>query len=618
MKMKLFTNAKIYTVEGEGWEQRPAEAMAVGDDGRIVAVGNEATVRAAAEAAQTDYGNDSAAEFSHAASAPAPSTAEFNRATNAAAEALSIETIDMHGRVILPGFIDAHVHAPGSALTELFEIYLYDTRVLDSTLKTIQDFVLQHPEKDAYFGTGFYISIFDGIKATPKQLLDEICADKPMILQSSDGHSMWLNTAALKKLSITENTPAPIGGNIQRADDGTPNGIMSDAFQLITLRAAYTPAQETEAMRLYQQKMLAWGFTAAMHISPHFADPHALEALVREGAWKMRVNLCALADPECSTEQTLGEAKEWERLFAGTDVKVTTVKFFMDGVVEGRTAYLKEPYAEPYTESYTEPCTDPYPCAKEKRHGWRGEPLWPVDKLAAQFADISAAGYQIHVHSIGDAATRDTLAALRLSRESRQARSCATERQESRDVLTHLQLVDPPEQDEMARLGIIASFQPFWHFKEPHWYEEIDKQFLGEERALAAYPAASLLKKGVRLTFSGDYPASPANDPFFAIDTAVTRNLAEGKPFGVADIVSPDDPVWLRNAQERISVKDAIEAYTINGAFQLFREHEIGSLTPGKYADFIVLDRDILEIDPTEIDRVNVLETWVGGEHCPV
>ncbi|MCL2492569.1 MAG: amidohydrolase family protein [Clostridiales bacterium] len=570
---KLFINAKIYTVEGEGWEQRPAEAMAVSDKGRILAVGTEAE----AHAAISDF-------------------------TGPAAESSPpFETIDLAGRAVLPGFVDTHVHAPGSAMTELFGIYLYDMRQLGGTLEAVRDFVRRHPERSAYFGTGFYISIFDGVAEAPKRLLDEICPDKPMVLESSDGHNIWLNTQALARVAITAETPAPRGGKIRIGADGEPDGILSDAYQLITLRAAFTPVQETEAMRLYQQKMLAWGFTAAMHISPQFADPCAMKTLMEKGVWKLRVNLCAQAMPEYPAAQTVEEAKEYERLFEGTGVKVTTVKFFMDGVVEGKTAYLKEPYAG------------------EERTGWRGEPLWSVDKLAARFAEISAAGYQLHVHTIGDAATRDVLAALRLARQQNMENLAGTSisaGSSPRDVLTHLQLVDLPEQDEMARLEVIAAFQPFWHFKEPYWYDEIEDKFLGERRALAAYPVASLLKKRVRLTFSGDYPASPVNDPFHAIDVAATRNLPTGEPFGVPDIASQDDPAWLRNAGERISVGDAIEAYTINGAFQLFRDQEIGSLAPGKYADFIVLDRDILQIDPIEIDRTNVLETWIGGERC--
>jgi len=178
--MKLFTNAKIYTVDGPGWEARPVSAMLVADDGRVAAVGSDEGIRAFAPAAA------------------------------------GTTTIDLGGRTVLPGFVDAHVHAPGSAFTEMFEIYLYGTRDREGTLRTIRDFVTAHPEREAYFGTGYYMSIFDGAEAPPRRWLDRICQDRPIVLQSSDGHSLWLNTKALEACGITRDTPAPVGGKIGR------------------------------------------------------------------------------------------------------------------------------------------------------------------------------------------------------------------------------------------------------------------------------------------------------------------------------------------------------------------------------------------------------------------
>jgi predicted amidohydrolase YtcJ len=422
-------------------------------------------------------------------------------------------------------------------------------------------------------------------------------------LESSDGHSLWLNTAALELCGITAETEAPIGGKIH-IDPGTggPSGILTDAHALVNRKPSYTFAQEVEAARLYQQKQLAWGHTAALHIAPHFGDPAAVAAVAAAGDWKMRVNMCALAEPDRAISETLEEARGYEEMFApyGDRFRTTSVKFFEDGVVEGLTAYLNEPYEE----------------AAAGRPGYRSEPIWEQEQLKEGFKAVTAAGYQIVVHSIGDAATRETLLALKAAREETAAGAGddAVRRWGERDVITHLHLAGETEIGLLKELGVIASYQPFWHFKEPFWYEEIERGHLGEKRAMDAYPVRTILDRGIPVTFSGDYPASPINDSFWAIETAVTRNLANPVPYGVEDISSMDDELWLRNPGERITVKEAVEAYTIAGARQLFREDEIGSLEAGKQADFIVIDQDIFVIDPIRIDGTKVLAVYIAGE----
>jgi ABC-type glutathione transport system ATPase component/predicted amidohydrolase YtcJ len=557
----LYKNARIYTVSGRGWEQRPAEAMATSADGTILAVGTEA------EAA-------------------------------AALEPENYETVDLEGRAVLPGFIDAHVHAPGDALTKLFEIYLYDSRGRDDTLEIIRKFIRENPEREMYFGTGFYMSIADGKPEGPRrEWLDEIESEKPILLESSDGHSLWMNSASFRHFGIDRDTPNPTGGMIQKdSETGEPSGTLTDAHVLIQTKPSYTQAQEEEALRLYQKKMTGWGYTGAMHIAPQFCNPIALKNLHDSGEWFMRVNMCALANQDAETSPltaAFDEANLYEEYFRGSDlIKTTTVKFFADGVVEGRTAYLKEPYSQ---LNAGEP------------EDYRSEPIWDRDKLAEAFAEVMKTQYQIHVHSIGDAATTDTLYALEAGMR---LAGVSTPR---RDVITHLHVVAPEDIDKMKELGIVASYQPFWHFKEPGWYENIDLIALGKERAEAAYPVGTCARKGVPITFSGDYPVSSENDPFNAIQIAVTRNLGNPGAYGVSPIESKDDPQWLRNPNERVSLAEAIEAYTINGAYQLLREDEVGTLEVGKQADFIVLSADPFEVSEVKLYELSPVGVYIAG-----
>ncbi len=166
----------------------------------------------------------------------------------------------------------------------------------------------------------------------------------------------------------------------------------------------------------------------------------------------------------------------------------------------------------------------------------------------------------------------------------------------------------------MGELNVIGSTQPFWHLKEPEWWDYVDLIALGQERAWTEYPVKSLIDNGVRVTFSGDHPVSPINNPFWAIEVAVTRNLNNPEFYGVDEITSIDDPTWLLNPKERISVLDAVKAYTINGAYQLYRDDKVGSIEKGKLADLIVVDQDIFKIDPLKIDQTKVLTTIFNGK----
>ena len=594
----LYRNGKIYTVDGAGWETRPADAMLVSQEGIIIAVGENS-------GGQGHSGDGSGHSGDGSLGHSGDGSFCVPNGTQKEPSPLCPNVVDLGGKTVLPGFTDTHVHMPGSAITELFLIDLSGARTLEETLAKVKTFAENHPDEEFYFGSGFYMSIAGGLPEGPrKEWLDSVIPDRPVVLDSSDGHSYWLNSKALEVCGIDENTTRPKGGRIHLdARTGKPSGTITDAGYLVRLKPKLTAGQQRDALLRFQKNMIGWGYTSLMCIAPHMCGTGALRETNKSGEWLMRVNLSSIAEPDPTgkfmtggeiARSALAEADRMRAEFAPFPlVRVSTVKFFADGVVEGRTAWLREPYAQ------TEP---------GQPADFRGEPLWPDSELADAFAEITGAGYQIHVHSVGDAATAQVINALR------GARARVGSPSGNRDVLTHLQIVLPCDTEDMKELGIIASHQPFWHFKEPNWYEEIDLALLGRERAEAAYPVGSALRSGVRVTFSGDHPVSPTNNPFWAIQNAVTRNINDAGQYGVEPVTDQDDEKWLRGKGERISIAEAIEAYTINGAWQLFRENETGSLVTGKLADFIVLDKDPFGIPPMFLYSIKPVATFIGGK----
>jgi len=502
------------------------------------------------------------------------------------------KVVDLKGKIVMPGFIDAHVHAPGAKLTELFDIYLYESLTKEETLADIKAFIDAHPDMTEYWGSGFSMGIAEDSKGPKAEWLDAICKDKPIILTSNDGHNRWLNTKAFEMNGITKDTPNPMGGLIHKDPvTGELWGTLTDASSLITMTQSYTAEQEKEALAAFQESMNGWGYTSIMSISPIDVDPVRYQELERDGKLTLRVNLAQTMDPEKPFDPQLQSLIDMKKKFESDLIDVSSAKYFADGVVEGTTAYLLEPYD----------------AAAGLAPDYVAEFYWDPDELDRYFDKTMKAGFQIHVHSIGDASTRLVLDSIEYAQNQNPTL-------DNRNVITHLQLVDDADKPRFGKLEIIAALQPYWHLKEPEWWDYVDSVNLGAERAYKEYPVKSLLDNGAILTSSGDHPVSPVNNPFWAIEASVTRNLNNAEYYGVDDITDIDDPTWLLNPAERISVMDIVKAYTVNGAYQLYRENVIGTLETGKYADMIVVDQDIFKVNPLDIDKTEVLTTIFNGK----
>lgn len=546
-KITALYNGKVYTVDGSDWDKSYETAIAYDSEGLILAVGDEALSYEDAE------------------------------------------KIDLQGKTVMPGFIDSHVHAPGTAFMEMFQIDLNDIHTKEETLDIIRTFIESNPDMDKYFGAGFDMAIVTEDGDTPcAAWLDDICADKPIVIGSYDMHSRWLNTKAMEVCGITEDSSVKFG-HIHRYEDGSLKGVFTDCKELPILEPSYTEPQQLEAIKAFMARMNSWGYTSIMSIAPIMQfNPLRYMDLEKTGDLTMRINCAQMILPE-DVEGSIANLVQLRNEMKDSDVKISTGKFLVDGVLEGKTACLKKPYSR----------------ADGFEEGYCGQMKWEPEALTAAATAVIKEGFQTHYHSIGDAATSFTLDAIETAQKE-------TGNTELRNVITHLQVVDENDFDRFPELNVIAAIQPFWHFKEPGWFDNIDSVILGPDRAEKEYPVNSFAKRGVVLTSSGDYPVSPANNPLHGIQAGATRNVYN-EDYGVI-VTDPDDKRFLLGEDERITVKQMVESYTINGAYELFREKETGSLTVGKHADLVVLDSDIMISDVMDIHKVEVKATVFNGK----
>ena len=505
------------------------------------------------------------------------------------------EVEDLRGAFVMPGFIDSHVHAPGTALSDLYDVSLYACKTPEACIRAVRRFMREHPEAEEIRGAGWDIAGFTDkelIHGPRKARLDDVSADLPIILRSYDGHTVWLNSAAFARHGITSRTPDPAGGVIERdPHTGALWGTLKEEASKLLPPRLYTSLQESRALKLYQARMHRYGVTSVFSIcaSGLGAPAEAFSRLEKAGELALRVRFAGEVNPESPVVEQIAALKEQQARCDGDLFRVAAAKFFADGVVEGGTAFLHRPYAAKVGRESDE----------------NNDAVWGLKELAAAFSAAHRAGLQLVTHSIGDAATRRVLNALRLAGASRW--------RDARPVITHLQLVRAQDIRRMKRLGVVASVQPFWQMKEPNWWHRVDATMLGLRRATREYPLRALFDAGLTVASSSDHPITAEPDPLVAIEIGVTRNLASAKRFGVRDITRPDSKRYLLGKGQRADVPSMLASYARNGAFLLRCEDACGALRPGLAADFIVLDRSPLAVPLVEIEKCEVLRTYFGG-----
>jgi predicted amidohydrolase YtcJ len=486
------------------------------------------------------------------------------------------KVIDLEERMILPGFIDAHCH-PISSYRYFYELNLYNLKTIKNIQNAIKEYLISHPDAKYIRGRGW--SDTDFLKTGPdKKIIDEIIKDIPVSFSSDGGHSIWVNSKTLELARITNDTKDPSGGVIERyPNTNEPNGTLREnAADLVSkIFPDYTVADLMKGLQAYQDMVLAFGITTAhdAYLDAGSNETEAYRNLESNNRLRMRFRASLYVDPEKGTEQII--ILNEERLKnKGSLFQTNSAKIFIDGVVEGSTAFLNEPYKH-LPDS-------------------RGELLWKLNELDKICLELDKNKFQIHVHAIGDAATSVTLDAFNFTGEQNGKR-------DSRNQITHLQLVDPSDISRFKELSVIAVPQPYWFIKDDYYYN-IQVPYLGQKRANEEYPMESFFNKGVIVASSSDYPVTIPCNPLKAIQFGITRsdlNTTESK-----------DVLW---PEERATLDQMIRSFTINGAYANFLDKVTGSIEVGKIADLIVLDKNLFEIPVTEINKAKILLTIFQG-----
>jgi hypothetical protein len=527
----VLTGGEVYTVDAaRSW----AEAVAI-RDGRIVWVG----------------GDDGAKAW------VGPAT----------------RVVALGGRFAMPGFHDSHLHPLTGGMRTL-QCELSGASTAAEAVERVRAYAAAHPEKAWVTGRGWELPLFPA--ANPrKELLDAVVPDRPVYLTAADGHNAWVNSRALALAGVTAATPDPPSGRIERdAVTGEPSGCLRENAKALVSRLLPETTQAERAAGLARTVELAHraGLVGLFDASVDAIELEVYRDLDRAGGLDLHVGIAMYVDPEKPLAPQLDEivalrAQDW-----GPHVHLRSAKLFADGVIESGTAALLAPYLD--------------------RGSDRGGLEWDEAKLAEAAIALDRAGFQLHVHAIGDRAIRVTLDAVAAARRANGPR-------DRRPTLAHIELFDPADVPRFRALGAIASFQPLWAWADPYIRDLTEPQ-LGPARSRWLYPIGSLAASGAVVAGGSDWSVS-SMVPLEGIEVAVTRRGPSEGP----------GPAWI--PEERVSLATMLAAYTIGSAYAAFNERETGSLEVGKSADLIVLDRNLFTIPPHEISETRVLLTLFAG-----
>ncbi len=488
------------------------------------------------------------------------------------------EVRELSGCLILPGFRDSHIH-PLTGSLNLFECLLTGPADARAYLSQISIYARANEDQPFIRGGGWLPDAF-GDHGPHRRDLDAVVSDRPVFLKSIDGHSAWINTRAMEMAGITSATPDPPGGFIERDPaTGEPTGTLREwsAMDLVETRLpASTPENRVTAGWAFAEMAARLGIVSVHEAMAEENELEAYRALDQSGQLNLRVQAALLCEPEKGLAQ-IENLLDLRKTYSAGLVMPRTAKIFVDGVVEGHTAWLLEPYTD--------------------RPGFHGERLWSPAQLNEMAATLDRVGFQLHLHAVGDGAVRMALDAF-----EHVAR--VNGRRDRRSLLAHCDLIDPADLPRFRTLGVVANVQPLWFYAEKN-FPKTTLPFLGPDRAWRLYPLQSLIQSGTRVACGTDWPFSGelnTFNPLASLQVGVTRRGLD------------PDAAPAYGSEQCVSLSALIDAHTAGGAYADFQEDITGSLTVGRSADLVCLDRNLFTIPPSEISEAKVVLTLFQGK----
>jgi hypothetical protein len=524
----VIVNANGYTLNAKG-DLIQFAALAFDDQGKVLAVGTAAEV---------------------------------------AAKAPGARQVDMGGRTVLPGLIDAHGHVFGLGQM-LTQLDLSATTSLPDALKAIGDYAKANPGQGWLRGRGWNQENWKLGRFPTAADVDAVVSDRPVWFERVDGHAGWANSRALAAAGITDKTPDPAGGKIMRDANGKATGVLVDAAKELVAKVlpAQTEAEGRKVLDRALAEMARVGLTGAHDAGLGVAEDRLYRAYADQGKLTARIyGMIGGTQGDFDALAKNGPLKTY-----GKDMyALRAVKLYSDGALGSRGAALIKPYSdEPHS------------------HGLL---FYKTAEMDAMMKKAMARGYQVNVHAIGDAGNHQIL-------DIYQKELGATKSAAQRHRIEHAQVVTQADIVRFKTLGIIPSMQPTHATSDKNMAESR----VGPERIKGAYAWRSFLHQGSRIACGSDFPVESPN-PFFGIHAAVTRQDSSGQPIAG----------WYPN--QAMSLKEAFRCFTLDAAYAGHAENSLGSLEPGKWADFIVIDQDLFKVSPYDIYKTGVLQTWVAGK----
>lgn len=484
----------------------------------------------------------------------------------------SENVVDVSGLAILPGFVDAHAH-PLIGGSELTGALVRKAESVADAVRIVEEYAVQHPDASWIVGEGFDLSI-DPTGTYFAADLDRVVPDRPVVLRSSDIHTVWANRLALRAAGLTAETPDPADGIIERGPDGTPSGTLREWGAFIpVLRAIPRPAdaEVTDALIRGLRILSANGVTAVQDAWVELDDVDAYLAAAERGL-PVRLNLALRAVPGEWRQHLAAyrDARHRVDALASPDLSARTIKFFADGIIEGGTAHVSEPY-----------------------HGGSccGVPAWDPVELSEAAVAFDELGFQLHIHAIGDAGLTSALDAI-------EAATAANGARDRRPVIAHAQLVAPSDLARLVDADVTVAVQPYWA-KLDAVVRQLTNGRLQGPREQRQYPFRTLAEAGVRLASSSDFPITTPS-PLEALGVGMSREV-EG------DLSHS----WLPG--ERLDLTTAMTAATTGAAYTQFADDQVGRLAVGAAADFVVVAGLPARPVPADFLAAEVVATWRNG-----